>query len=170
MKKKYFPKKSGTSWEKSSGWYNKLVGKSGHYYHEKVIIPGVIRILGLKKGDSLLDIGCGQGVLARAIPKDTPYLGVDLSYSLIKSAKIEDKIKGHEYLVMDATKPMSLPKKDFSHATIILALQNMENAQMVFKNAAAHLKPGAKLVVVLNHPMFRIPRQSGWDVNNLVPA
>jgi hypothetical protein len=35
----------------------------------------------------------------------------------------------------------------------------------VFQNAAAHLMPQGKLVLVLNHPCFRIPRQSGWIID-----
>lgn len=176
--KKFFKKNQNTSWEKSSAWYNKLVGDQGHYYHEHVIIPSVLRLLNLKPGASVLDVGCGQGILGKKLSKGAAYQGIDASMSLIKAARaqdksrttfekvVRDKVPQHEYLCADAAKPLPITKKDFTNATIILALQNMEFPDAVLKNIAAHMRVGGRLVIVLNHPAFRIPRQSGWDVNS----
>jgi ubiquinone/menaquinone biosynthesis C-methylase UbiE len=62
----------------------------------------------------------------------------------------------------DATQKLPVTEK-FTHAAIILALQNMEYPGAVLKNISERLEPKGKLVIVLNHPMFRIPRQSGWE-------
>ena len=153
-----------TSWEESSAWYDKIVADKGHYYHQTVIIPKVLRLLDLKKEDSLLDLACGQGVLARALPSFCSYVGLDASPSLIQQAKTRSPQR--EFKVADVTKPLPLDKKhSFSHATCILALQNIEHPHAVFKQVASFLKKGAKLVVVLNHPAFRIPRQSSWGID-----
>ena len=80
-------KKRKSSWEGSHKWYNKIVSEEGHYYHQKVILPALLKLIDLKKTKSLLDLGCGQGVLARALPKTIEYTGIDLSPSLIKSAE-----------------------------------------------------------------------------------
>ncbi len=60
-----------------------------------------------------------------------------------------------------------MPIKDlsFTHATIILALQNVAHPEAVLQNAARHLQPGGTLVIVLNHPCFRIPRQTHWGID-----
>jgi hypothetical protein len=34
-----------TSWEKSSKWYNKIVGDEGHYFHQAVIFPNLKKII-----------------------------------------------------------------------------------------------------------------------------
>lgn len=154
-----------TSWNKVAPWYNKIVGKDGHYYHEHVVIPGVLRLLDLKSDNTLVDLACGQGVLARNIPKIKKYLGLDLAKELIKEAKDRNREINHEFMVCDLSNLLREREEKFDKATIILALQNIEQTENVIKNAANYLKKGGQLVVVLNHPAFRIPRQSGWSID-----
>ncbi len=128
-----------TSWHKVGKWNNE-------YFEHHLIGPGVTRLLALRSGDSLLDLACGSGWLAKQIPRGVSYTGLDL-------------VKGQ-----DITKPLAVAHT-FSHVTIILALQNIEQPAPAIKNAADHLVPGGKLVIVLNHPAFRIPRQSSWGID-----
>jgi len=119
-----------------------------------------------KETASLLDLACGQGILARALPEKMAYIGVDLAPSLIRDAKKLDQNAAHEYIVSDVTKSLDVPQNHFSHAAIVLALQNIEHPSQVFKNAYKHLNADGKLYIVLNHPCFRIPRQSSWKVDD----
>ena len=155
-----------TSWNASGKWYNKIVGDKGHYYHEHIVMPGVLRLLEIQNTSKILDIGCGQGILARSISPDSIYVGVDLAKSLIDAAVRKDRNPKHSYLLADATKRLSLSPKDFTHAAAILSLQNMEFPQHVVRNVAEHLQKGGAFVIVLNHPAFRIPRQSGWGMGD----
>lgn len=157
------PRPRNTSWDKVAGWYDKLVDKEGHTYHKEVILPGLLRLLGEKKG-ALLDLGCGQGILGRAVG-NLAYTGIDLSPHLIERASALDPAPHHHYLVADVSQPLPISKKDFSLVTLILALQNMEKQEGVIRNAALHLQTGGRLILVLNHPCFRIPRQSGWEID-----
>lgn len=155
-------KMNNTSWESSHKWYDSIVGEKGHYYHEQIVLPNTLRLLNLKKDDSLLDLGCGQGVLARSLPPGVRYVGVDAAPSLIHSAKTKSK---HPFYVSDITQPLKIKEGPFSHAALILVTQNLEHPDAAFKNASAHLKPHGKFLVVMNHPCFRIPRQSSWGVD-----
>lgn len=164
--KQRFTKKS-TSWDSVGNWYNEIVGDEGHYYHRKIVLPGVMRLLEISdesKG-SLLDLACGQGVLARRLPQTFLYTGIDISPTLIKEAKQASHHKTHEFIVGDASKALPVKKNDFTYATVLLALQNIENGERVIANAAKHLEDEGKLLIVLNHPCFRIPRQSSWDID-----
>ncbi|MBU1033653.1 class I SAM-dependent methyltransferase [Patescibacteria group bacterium] len=154
-----------TSWNKVAPWYNKIVGSDGHYYHEYVIIPGVLRLLDLKNTDTLVDLACGQGVLARRVPHLQKYLGLDLAKELIKDANERNTEKDYEFLTCDLSKILREREEKFDKAAIILALQNIEQTENVIKNAANYLKKGGQLLIVLNHPCFRIPRQSGWSID-----
>ena len=160
-------KKKDSSWEPVSGWYNNIVGEKGHYYHEHVIFPKLLPLLALQAdaSHSLLDLACGQGVFSRQLPKEFTYFGVDAAPSLIAQAQKTDRNPHHHFSVADLTKKLSLKKKDFTHATILLALQNIEDSLRVMQNAADHLVSGGQFFIVLNHPCFRIPRQSSWQVD-----
>ena len=111
-----------TSWERSSQWYDDIVGEKGHTYHQEIILPAILDLLDLKPNDHLLDVGCGQGVVARAIPKGVKYSGIDASPTLVKKAKAS--YPAGNFLVTDATKPYLLKEKA-THAICILSLQNM---------------------------------------------
>lgn len=160
-------KQPKTSWESSSSWYDDIVGQKGHYYHEHIIIPKLLSLLNVSKTKtpSILDLACGQGILARSIPKQVEYVGVDISPSLIKAAKSRSKNPSHKFFIGDVTKKLPFPIKKFSHIIIILALQNIEKPEMVLKNISDYLAPDGQLFLVLNHPCFRIPRQSSWGID-----
>lgn len=156
-----------TTWETSSSWYDKIVGAQGHYYHQQVILPKVLHLLEREKRPQphLLDLACGQGILSRRLPKGMKYFGVDGSASLIRSAKKYDPKSPHQFAVHDLSLPVDLPFKEFSHASCILAVQNIADPSALFHTAFAHLRSGSPFIIVLNHPAFRIPRQSNWGVD-----
>jgi ubiquinone/menaquinone biosynthesis C-methylase UbiE len=156
--------KQSTSWEPVEKWYRSIVDDEGHYFHRQIILPGVLKLMG-KEIRSVLDLACGSGVLANHLPANAAYLGVDISPTFIKTAQQKDTDNQHNYLVADVTKPLKLKKQDFTHATLILAAQNLDQPKAAFQNAANHLAAGAHFTLVLNHPCFRIPRQSSWGVD-----
>ncbi|MGA3291531.1 MAG: methyltransferase [Candidatus Microgenomates bacterium] len=156
---------SRSSWQKVAPWYNRITeGGQGHYYHLHVVIPGVIKLLDLKSDSKLLDIACGNGVLAKSIPKNIEYTGIDIAPSLISEAKRTDRNPKHKYLTADATREFQIPN-GFTHAAVILALQNIQNPIKVLQNISQHIIINGVLVVVLNHPAFRIPRQTAWGID-----
>jgi ubiquinone/menaquinone biosynthesis C-methylase UbiE len=155
-----------TDWEDVGQWYDTQVGNLGHYYHRQVIFPKLLPLLSLETFDSpaLLDLGCGQGILARYLPIHVPYWGVDLAPSLITQAKKRASAQ-HQFYKGDICKPLHIDKQDFTHVTLVLALQNVAHPDKALANAAHHLQPGGILAIVLNHPCFRIPRQSSWGID-----
>lgn len=158
---------SPTSWQKVGKWYNEAVGETGHYYHQAIIIPNVLKLLNFfeEQPASLLDLACGQGVLSRHLPPSISYVGVDAAAQLIAAAKRYRHPATHQFIQADITQKLPLQHTLFTHGTIILALQNIEHPLAVFKNANQHLQSGAPFIIVLNHPCFRIPRQSSWKVD-----
>ncbi len=155
-----------TSWEKVAPWYGSLVKEKGHYYHEHVIFPNVLRLLQTRniQTKALLDLGCGPAVLAQHLPPSWTYWGIDLSPSMIKGAKSSSR-QNTNFWIADATRTLPFSKKDFDVVLLILSLQNIQEAEKVIENAFLHLKPEGELIIVLNHPLFRIPKQSSWEID-----
>ena len=56
-------KKLKTSWGGVAGWYQNLLSGEGTYQKE-VILPNLLRLLNIKKGEVILDLGCGPGFFA----------------------------------------------------------------------------------------------------------
>jgi ubiquinone/menaquinone biosynthesis C-methylase UbiE len=157
---------SSTSWQSVEKWYDTTVGEAGHYYHQHVVIPGVLKLLSLKDAEaSVLDLACGQGILGRQLSSKIHYVGLDIAPSFIKAARNYDKNPKHQYLVADVTNPLPLKNQTFSHTALILAVQNIEFPDKAFRHAAQHLELNGSFIIVLNHPCFRIPRQSSWGID-----
>ncbi|MGE5378836.1 MAG: class I SAM-dependent methyltransferase [Bacteroidota bacterium] len=71
------------------------------------IQPGVQRVLGrLQGGESILDLGCGNGELARALAKrgqHGPYLGLDFSPPLLQDAELQPGGFSAKFMEADVT-------------------------------------------------------------------
>jgi ubiquinone/menaquinone biosynthesis C-methylase UbiE len=169
-KAKRVPRKSqGSSsislWDQAARWYDSLVGDQGSVYQKSVVMPGAFRLMDLKKGDRVLDLAGGQGVFSRYLSqKGMRVTGLDISRELVQHARkrSRDSIK---FVVADAGDPEALPNQKFDAVACLLAIQNIKELDPVLSNVGRWLKPSGRLVLVMTHPCFRIPRQShwGWD-------
>lgn len=152
--------KPKTSWGKVAKWYDNLLENSDDSYQKKLILPNLLRLVEAKKGDIILDLACGQGFFARELAKSgAKVIGCDISPELIEIAKRD---KAVEYYVCEADKLGFAQDQSFEKTLIILALQNIENTHGVIGEINRVLKPKGKLFIVLNHPAFRIPKNSSW--------
>jgi ubiquinone/menaquinone biosynthesis C-methylase UbiE len=155
-----------TSWKQSCEWYDSLVGDDGHFYHQRIVLPGVFALLDLIPGQTLLDLACGQGIVERVLPPGFGYVGVDLAENLLKSAQERAfHPQRCEWIHGDATQTLPLSAGSADAALVCLALQNMDNPLGCFKETYRLLNGAGKLVIVLNHPAFRVPSLSGWQVD-----
>lgn len=163
MQNKPKQKNQTTSWDSVSNWYDQIVSKEGHYYHQEVIFPYLEdKILKkLNKNASVLELACGQGVLERKLKKEQSYIGLDLAPGLLAQANKQKISEHHNFKEQDVTQEFFLDKT-FDIGFIILALQNFKDPEGAIKNLQKHIKPKGQVVLVLNHPCFRIPRQSSW--------
>ena len=157
-------KASSTSWGPVAPWYDEYL-QDEDTYQAKVILPNLMRVLGItdmKDGTKVLELGCGQGYFMKEILKlaNPKLTGVDISAELLEIAK---KNIGHTAELYQAN-AAKLPQNDHSVDKIysVLALQNMSDLDGVTKEVKRVLKPKGQGVIVLNHPAFRIPKESDW--------
>lgn len=163
----HHPKQDKTSWGKVAGWYDDLLENTEDTYQEKVIMPNLLRIVEPNPGQKILDIACGQGYFSRAFHKNGAQVtACDISPELVAlAAKNSPKeilffVASAEKIVESAAGKIA---PGFDTATIVLAIQNIEDMRATFKEAASLLKTGGRLILVTNHPAFRIPKSSSWE-------
>jgi ubiquinone/menaquinone biosynthesis C-methylase UbiE len=164
------PTGPATDWDSVSQWYDDLVGESGSEYHQQVVLPGAVRLLGLRPGERAIDIACGQGVLCRRLHQAGIIVtGVDASEQLVEAAR---KRSGSSisYHVGDARDLSFLSPASFDAAACVLAIQNIHPIAPVFAGVHRLLRPGGRLVIVMMHPAFRGAGETswGWDEKNRV--
>ena len=159
------PRKQETSWGHVADWYHQHVSESADTYHENVIKPNLLRVLGDVRGKRVLDVACGEGFFSRALHSAGAIVtGADIAPELIKIAT-QIGPSDITYIVAPAER-MPLSDESFDMAVCVLALQNIKNLSGTLAQVARVLKKGGEFVVVLNHPCFRILRDSSWGFDN----
>ena len=161
-KKQNIQKTPQNSWGGVADWYNEYLETNKDSYQEKVIAPNLLRILDIKKGMRIADVACGQGFFARKFKTEGAHvIGSDISFELVASAKKHSN--DIEYVVSPAHKLPFLKDESIDVVTIVLAIQNIKEMDLVFKEVYRVLAKGGRLILVINHPAFRIPKRSSWE-------
>ncbi len=157
-------KKTSTTWGGVAEWYDNLL-EGGDTFQAKVIAPNLVRLLGDVKGKKFFDIACGEGYFSRIFSKEGALVtGVDISKELIKKA--QEKGGGAKYFASSADELTILKNESFDVAICILAIQNIEKYQKILEEASRVLVKGGVLHLVLNHPAFRVPKESAWGFDD----
>lgn len=158
------PSSPNSSWDPVAHWYAQWVGKQGSHYHRTLALPTVIDLLRPQPDETIVDLGCGTGILATVLPSSVDYVGVDLSPRLLDTAR-GLRGKRRTFLHGDAThlaQNDGLRPQMADAATFILSIQDMDPLADALAGAAWVLKDSGRLVILMFHPCFRVPRQSGW--------
>lgn len=163
------PAASDRGWDRVAAWYDKLVGETGSDYHKNVILPAALRMLDARAGESIVDICCGQGVLARPLLEAGigRFMGIDASPRLIEAARSRHgKDPRASFLIADVCQtPAGWADGTHDAAACLMAVHDVPDVVAMFSNIARALKPGGRAVLVFMHPCFRIPKRThwGWD-------
>ena len=105
----------------------------------------------LKAGQSILDIGCGNGKLISGLPKGVSYLGTDFSQTLLAEAKL--LYPGYDFCFGNAIEPDHWEGLGMYEAIFCVAVLHHipERAQQVYilTEAKKHLKKGGFLYLTV---------------------
>ncbi len=166
MSKENRHKRRPAGWNPVAQWYDSWMGAAGGLYHREVAVPAVMRLADIRPGQRVLDVGAGQGVLAPVIARAGGiYTGIDLSERLLHIARKRHGGSGR-FIRGDARKMPEVPglaAGEFDVAIFLLSIQDMHPLLPVLGSAGWALKHGGRIIILMTHPCFRIPRQSGWD-------
>ena len=153
------------SWNPVADWYAGWVGAEGSEHHRRLAIPALLDLLRPARGEDVLDLGCGPGVLAPHVAAaGARYTGVDASRRLLGFARRHHGRHGR-FLEGDATALQEMPELaagTFDAAVFLLSIQDIDPLDGALASAAWALRTGGRMVLLMTHPCFRVPRQSGW--------
>ena len=148
-----------TDWDNISVWYEGYL-QGEDTYQAKVIAPNLLRMLEVKKGESVLDLACGEGFFSRLVADSGAVVtGADLSKELI--SKAQSKSKDITFLASPAH-DTKIKKETFDKIFTVLAFENIKNIDEVVSEIKRVLKVGGQFFLVMLHPAFRIPQHSDW--------
>lgn len=153
------------SWDAVADWYLGWSGTHGSIHHRRTAIPLLLDLLAPRPGERILDLGCGPGALAPFIAQhQCTLVGVDRSRRLIEATRRAHRGKGR-FLVGDVTaldRVAELERATFDAATFLLSIQDIDPLAPTLAGLRPLLSAAGRVVIVMIHPCFRVPRQSGW--------
>ncbi len=152
-----------TSWGSVASWYDEYLADEDSY-QQQVILPNLMRIVDPKRDQRILDLACGQGFFtAHFAASGAEIVGVDISAELIQTAKKKIRVPNVVFEVSSANKLGFLKDASFDTVVSVLATQNIKELDETFAECQRVLKPGGRIILVLNHPTFRVPQASDWS-------
>jgi 2-polyprenyl-3-methyl-5-hydroxy-6-metoxy-1,4-benzoquinol methylase len=146
-------------WNQKAHFWDQLHGDCGNLFHQRLVEPGVLQLLDLRAGEAVLDVGCGNGALARSMAhRGARVTAFDFSEELIRLAKARGAgASAIDFHVIDGTDEaamLALGARCFDAVTCTMALMDMPTIEPLFRAAARVLKPGGRFVFSTQHPAF----------------
>ncbi|MCY3779668.1 MAG: class I SAM-dependent methyltransferase [Chloroflexi bacterium] len=147
-------------WNRKASFWDELHGDDGNDFHRTLIEPGVLQLLALRAGESVLDVGCGNGALARRLAAlGANVTAIDFSEKLIELAR--RRSAAHDgiinYIECDATDEKALLQLGagrFDAVTCAMTLMDIPTTAPLFNAASRLLSKLGRFVFSTMHPAF----------------
>ena len=142
-------------WEDNAEWWQSGFTAGADPEYEEQIIP--LAMEHLADARRVLDVGCGEGQIARLLPAAL-VVGVDPTWAQLLVAR--ERGGGVAYARSDAA---ALPFGDgaFDAVLACLVFEHIRAVDAAIAEVARVLEPGGRFVFFLNHPLLQTPN-SGW--------
>jgi SAM-dependent methyltransferase len=148
--------------EHAQWWIDGFTDGADPEYVEQIIPLAVEELAGRHK---ILDLGCGDGQIARALAaQGSDVLGVDPTQLHIDVAI--ERGGGPQYLLGSAT---NIPAYDESFDAVVacLVFEHIDQMDEAMTEVARVLKPRGQFSFFLNHPLLQTPG-SGWIDDHII--
>jgi 2-polyprenyl-3-methyl-5-hydroxy-6-metoxy-1,4-benzoquinol methylase len=147
-------------WDQKAAFWDALHGNEGNRFHRRLVAPAVERLLALQPGERVLDVACGNGVLARRLAAlGGRVTAVDFSPTLIEKAQQRGQPDGEpiQYCVVDATDEEALAalgEEQFDAVVCTMALMDMPAIAPLYRAVRRLLAENGRFVFATAHPAF----------------
>ncbi|HEY1332170.1 MAG TPA: class I SAM-dependent methyltransferase [Actinomycetota bacterium] len=150
------PDEVRAAWEANAAYWDDHA-EAGGTWQRTLIQPAVERLLDLRAGERVLEIGCGNGDFARRMAG----LGADVVASDFSERMLERAtVRGGRvsYRLADATDEPALlslgPPGSFSAIVSNMAIMDMIEIEPLVRASRQLLAPGGRFVFSVMHPAF----------------
>jgi SAM-dependent methyltransferase/O-antigen ligase len=138
-------------WNRAAQEYSSFIGRDGDFVRQSIINPYIGTQIDRASGKKVLDLGCGEGYLARLFQSNGfVFTGVDISQELLNHAR-EKKTPG-VLIQADICDELHLKKEKFDIVIVNMVLMDVNDISLVYQNSFKQLSTGGRLVVTILHP------------------
>ncbi len=150
-------------WDDLAGWWQDTFTEGADAEYECQIIP--LAMGELAGAAQVLDLGCGEGQIARRLAaQDSVVVGLDFSAAQLDRARAR---RGGPGYVQGSCGALPSRGSAFDAVLVSLVLEHTDALDGTIGEIARVLRPGGRVVLVLNHPLLQSPG-SGWVDDHLV--
>lgn len=148
------------AWNTNASVWDARMGDDGNDFHQVLIRPAMERLLEIKPGSRILDIGCGTGLTSRRFASlGAHVVGIDFAEEMITCARkrTQQHETSIEYHVLDATDETALLKlgeRSFDAAVSAMVLMDMAEIDPLLRALTKLLRPGGCFIFAVMHPCF----------------
>jgi 2-polyprenyl-3-methyl-5-hydroxy-6-metoxy-1,4-benzoquinol methylase len=133
---------------------------SGVEFIRDLVIPRLLEIAGDVDGLTVLDAGCGEGILSRSlVGRATKIVGIDIVPQLIAYARQRDQTQRIIYEVHDLSSPLPKYTNTFDLVVSNLVLNDVPDYSGFITTLSDLLKPGGRIVLSMNNPYSALLRE-----------
>ncbi len=151
---------SNEEWEKQADIWDSRMGEEGNDFHLELVRPAVDELLDPKRGEVILDVGCGNGIYSRHLVQiGARVTAIDVSAVMIDNARR----RTHEpegqitYKVLDATSVeqlTSLGEDTYDAVVCNMTLMDLAEVRPLAEVIPLILKKEGRFVFSVAHPCF----------------
>lgn len=151
---------SAAIWEEKAAFWADYMGPEGNGLFRELIAPAQLRLLGLRPGESVLDVACGAGQFSRVMARlGANVVACDIAPTFVERAGEEAAKAGLgnvQTSVADATDESALLALGgpFDAAVCAMAIMDLPVIEPLLRALHHLLRPGGRFVFTIMHPVF----------------
>ena len=137
--------------KRSDEWSEWVESDEAEASREKEIYPRIRDWLGKSNSSSVVEVGCGQGIISKQFNSTIKYIGIDPSDTLINRANHLYASENHIFIKGDA---YNLPLEDANTeaALSVWVWSHLQDLQLAADEMARVLKPNGAFLIINANP------------------